>query len=56
MDNEDYFKDYYREHKEILDARSKEWKLKNREKWNEYQKEYKRKKYIKKKKDNEEKS
>lgn len=42
-------KTYYEEHKEIMDKRSKEWKIKNKERWNQYQAEYKRKKYIEKK-------
>jgi len=47
MENEG--KTYYEMNKEIMDARSKEWKKKNREEWNLYQREYKRKRYIKKK-------
>ena len=41
-------KTYYEEHKEIMDARSKEWKRKNKEAWNAYQREYKRSRYTKK--------
>jgi hypothetical protein len=43
-------KTYYEEHKELMDARSKEWKKKNRETWNKYQREYsKRKRWEKRK-------
>ena len=43
-------KSYYEQNKEIMDKRSKEWKIKNKEHWNKYQAEYKRKRYVKKKK------
>lgn len=45
-------KTYYKEHKEIMDARSKEWKIKNKERWNKYQAEYKRKKWSEQKQKN----
>lgn len=48
MDQE-YFKSYYEQNKETMDKRSKEWKIKNKEAWNKYQAEYKRKKYRKEK-------
>jgi hypothetical protein len=49
-DEANYFKVYYQENKEDMDKRSKEWKVKNRERWNAYQAEYKRKRYQSKKK------
>ncbi len=45
-------KSYYQEHKELMDARSKEWKKKNKEAWNKYQRDYKRERYKKKEKEN----
>lgn len=44
MENETY----YQKHKEVMDARSKEWKKKNKEAWNKYQREYKKRRYISK--------
>jgi hypothetical protein len=47
---EDYGKKYYQEHKELMDSRSKEWKIKNKEAWNAYQRDYKRIRYQSQKK------
>lgn len=44
-------KTYYEEHKEIMNERSKEWKKINKDAWNKYQREYKRKRYKKKNED-----
>lgn len=45
----EYWKDYYRKNKDVMDARSKEWKNKNREYWNAFQARYARIRYTKKK-------
>lgn len=39
-DRTEYYKKYYQEHKELLKARSKEWREKNPDKVKKYNQEY----------------
>lgn len=48
-DKQEYFRTYYEKNKEVMSKQSKEWKIKNKEAWNSYQADYKRKKYAEKK-------
>jgi hypothetical protein len=44
--NDDYHKTYYENNKEAMNKHSKEWKKRNKDKWNAYQAAYKRRKYA----------
>ena len=41
----EYYKEYYKQKKEIYQQNSKKWHENNKEYWNEYQRRYKRIKY-----------
>lgn len=51
-DKQEYFKTYYEKNKEVMGKQSKEWKIKNREAWNSFQRKYARIRYWQKRLEN----